>query len=329
MNGIINRERAAALHRESLVLDAHCDTLTAMPGQNRRLGEWSGLGQLDLPRLKAGGVKVQFFAAFIAPEFKKTALKRALELIDLFYSEMEANPKDAVPVRSPLEIEQAVASGRIAALLSIEGGEALQGSMGVLRMLHRLGVRSLTLTWNGSNELGHGVGPGGEGAGGLTAFGAEVVKEMNRLGMLVDVSHLSEQGFWDVIRISGQPVIASHSNCRALCEHPRNLSDEQIRALAAKGGVMGVTFVPAFLGGARPSVKAVLDHIGHAVAVGGVECVGLGSDFDGTGELPAGLADCTKMPFLTEGLLERGYGDAEIKKILGENFLRVIGQVLK
>lgn len=326
-NGILNK-KSEALHRESVVVDAHCDTLTAMIGQKRRLGEFSGGGQLDLPRLRAGGVNVQFFAAFIAPECKTLAARRTLELIDLFYREIKENEKDILPVKSKVEIDEALASGRIAALLSVEGGEALEGSIGVLRMLHRLGVRGLTLTWNGRNELGDGMGEEKTG-GGLTSFGVAVVKEMNRLGMLVDVSHLSEKGFWDVIRVSGQPVIASHSNCRVLCEHPRNLNDGQIRALAGKGGVMGITFVPDFLGGAKPSVKEVLDHIDHAAAVGGVECVGLGSDFDGTDHLPAGLEDCAKIPAVTGGLIDRGYSDDAIKKILGGNFLRVIGQVLK
>lgn len=324
---IVNK-KAEALHRESVVVDAHCDTLTAMLGQNRRLGEFSGGGQSDLPRLKDGGVKLQFFAAFIAPKFKTLAVRRTLELIDLFYRETEENKKAVMPVKNWVEINEALASGKIAALLAIEGGEALEGSIGVLRMLHRLGVRGLTLTWNGRNELGDGVGEEGTG-GGLTSFGVAVVEEMNRLGMLVDVSHLSEKGFWDVMSVSGQPVIASHSNCRALCDHPRNVNDEQIRAMAEKGGVMGITFVPDFLGGEKPSVKEVLDHIGHAVSVGGVDCVGLGSDFDGTDNLPAGLEDSARIPAVTSGLMDRGYGDDAIKKILGGNFLRVIGQVLK
>lgn len=316
------------LHWESLVVDAHCDTLTAMPAQNRRLGEYSGGGQLDLPRLKTGGIKVQFFAAFIAPEFKTLAVRRTLDLIDLFHREMEENKKDIQHVKSQAEINKALASGKIAALLSVEGGEALEGSIGVLRMLHRLGVRSLTLTWNGRNELADGVGEERTG-GGLSSFGVAVVEEINRLGMLVDVSHLSEKGFWDVLKVSTQPVIASHSNCKALCEHPRNLSDRQIRALAENGGVMGITFVPAFLGGEKPSVKEVLDHIDHTVAVGGVKCVGLGSDFDGTDSIPVGLEDCASFPAVTGGLIDRGYPDNVIKKILGGNFLRVIGQVLK
>lgn len=320
--------RAGRLHRESVVVDAHCDTLTAMLEQNRRLGDASGQGQVDLRRLRAGGVRVQFFAAFIAPEYKNSALKRTLGLIDLFYREAEDNKNELRPVTNLGEIEKAAADGKIAAILTVEGGEALEGSLEVLRILYRLGVRSLTLTWNGQNELGEGVGKGDGGAG-LTPFGLMVVGEMNRLGMLIDVSHLSESGFWDVLRASGQPVIASHANCRALCDHPRNLRDPQIRALADKGGVLGVTFVPDFLNRKGASLEDVLDHISHAAAVGGVDCVGLGSDFDGISELPAGLGDCSALPLLTEGLLDRGYSDEAIKKILGGNILRLIGQVLK
>lgn len=328
MNTKISRDRAEALHRGSLVVDAHCDTLTAMLHQNRRLREFSGRGHLDLARLKAGGVNMQYFAAFIAPEFKAVAPRRTLELIDVFYREMEDNADVIVPVLNRAEIEKTLASGKIAALLTVEGGEALQGSIGVLRVLYRLGVRGLTLTWNGRNEIGDGTGEERTG-GGLTSFGVEVVVEANRLGLLVDVSHLSEKGFWDVLRVSQQPVIASHSNCRALCDHPRNLNDSQVRELAEKKGVMGITFVPSFLGGENPSIKEVLDHIDHAVAVGGLDCVGLGSDFDGTDELAAGLEDCSRFPVITDGLLDRGYSDIAVEKILGGNFLRIIGQVLE
>jgi len=319
---------AEILHNESVVLDTHCDTLTAMLDEDRPLAGRSGLGQLDLLRLKTGGVNVQFFAAFIAPEFKTIAVKRALELIDLFYREMEENSDSIFHAKSAVDIDKAIAESKIAAFLSIEGGEALAGSLGILRVLYRLGVRSLTLTWNGRNELGDGVGEDSPGEG-LTEFGKAVVKEMNNLGMLVDVSHLSEQGFWDVLRTTKQPVIASHSNCRALCDHPRNLTDKQIKALAYQGGVIGITFVPDFLGCENPSVDDVFAHIDHVIAVGGVNCVGLGSDFDGTEELPAGLVDCSCLPVITKGLLERGYSKKVIKKVLGGNFIRVIRQVIK
>jgi len=319
---------AEALHNESIVVDTHCDTLTAMLEDGRPFAGHSGKGHLDLLRLKAGGVDVQFFSAFIAPEFKPLAARRTLELIDLFYREIEENSDLVLHARGMADIKEALSSGRIAAFLSIEGGEALEGSLGVLRVMYRMGVRSITLTWNGRNELGDGVDEEITG-GGLTGFGAAVVAEMNRLGMLVDVSHLSERGFWDVLKISRQPVIASHSNCRALCDHPRNLKDEQIKALADKGGVVGITFVPDFLGSENPSVDDVIAHIDHVISVGGPDCAGIGSDFDGTERLPVGLNDCSRLPLITKGLLERGYNEEVIKKVLGGNFIRVIGQVIK
>ncbi|KUK83409.1 MAG: Zn-dependent dipeptidase, microsomal dipeptidase-like protein [Pelotomaculum thermopropionicum] len=326
--GIFNNQDYILLHDESIVVDAHCDTLTAMLEQQRHLGEFSGKGHLDLPRLRTGGIKVQFFAAFIAPKFKQFALHRALELIDLYYREIEANNKDIVHIESLAGIYDALTSGKIAALLSVEGGEALECRLDVLRMLYHLGVRSLTLTWNKRNELGDGVLEGNTG-GGLTSFGLAVVKELNRLGILVDVSHLSEKGFWDVLKYSKQPVMASHSNCQAICAHPRNLNDQQIKALAEEGGVMGITYVPDFLGGKAASVNEVLDHIDHAVSIGGMNCVGLGSDFDGMVQTPSGLEDCSKISVITRGLIERGYHHSAVKKILGDNFLRIIKQVLK
>ncbi|NPV72206.1 MAG: membrane dipeptidase [Pelotomaculum sp.] len=319
--------RAALLHQESIVVDAHCDTLTVLLERQKRLSSCSD-GHLDLPRLKTGGVDLQFFAAFISPEYRSRPVERALDLIGCFYREIEDNKDLIMHVRNQNEVDLAFASGKIAALLSVEGGEALGGSLGTLRMLYGLGVRCLTLTWNGRNELGCGAGEGGAESG-LTEFGRAVVREMNRLGMLVDVSHLSEKGFWEVMKLTKQPVIASHSNCMALCSHPRNLSDRQIRALAEQGGVVGITFVPAFLGSGHSSVNNVLDHIEYAISVGGVECVGLGSDFDGTEELPEGLEDCTCFPAIANGLIKRGYSSEAVKKVMGENFLRVIGQVLK
>ncbi|MCL6639101.1 MAG: dipeptidase [Firmicutes bacterium] len=323
-----SQEEALVLHRSATVLDAHCDTLTVLGPQERSLSERSAKGHLDLPRLALGGVRVQFFAAFIAPEFKHAPVARALELIDRFYRELEQNAHLLHLVERAADIETALAAGKIAALLAVEGGEALGGELFVLRTLYRLGVRSLTLTWNGRNELADGVGEAA-GGGGLTRFGKSVVREMNALGMLVDVSHLAERGFWDVLETSAHPVIASHSNCRALLDHPRNLNDRQLKALAEKGGVAGITFVPEFLAGEGASLEHVLDHIDHAVRVGGVESVGLGSDFDGVDSLPAGLDDCSLYPAITRGLVARGYGGREVEMILGGNFLRVIRQVLR
>jgi membrane dipeptidase len=187
-------------------------------------------------------------------------------------------------------------------------------------MLHRVGVRSIGLTHNPRSWAADGNAEDRNGSG-LTAFGVRLVEEMNRLGMLVDVSHINERGFWDVMEVTRRPVIASHSDCKAVCDHPRNLDDKQIVALANNGGVMGVTFVPGFIDAKAPTLERLLDHIDYAVQVAGADHVGIGSDFDGGG---TALKDATAFPRITEGLLKRGYSEGDVKKILGENHLRVL-----
>ncbi|MBO8128435.1 MAG: membrane dipeptidase [Peptococcaceae bacterium] len=320
--------RAAIITKNSIIVDAHCDTLIPLCEGKERFREYRDKGHLDLPRLVRGGVKVQFFAAFASPRFRGRFLCRVLELIDTFYQNVQQDSNGKVVlVRNCDDIVHAVNNGCIAALLTVEGGEALEGSIRVLRVLYRLGVRGLGLTWNGRNELADGVDERFTG-GSLTGFGVAVVQEMNRLGMLVDVAHLSETGFWKVMDVSVSPVIASHANTRHICDHPRNLSDNQIRALSRQGGVMGITFVPEFVHKDCPSLDALLDHIDHAVQLGGIGCVGLGSDFDGFSGRPAGIEDAAGYEKLVEGLLHRGYDEADIGKILGGNFLRVIREVL-
>jgi len=212
----------------------------------------------------------------------------------------------------------------------VEGGEAIQEDLALLRMLYRLGVRSMTLTWNQRNAIGDGAAENPNG--GLSKFGLEVVAEMNRLGMLVDVSHLNWAGFWDVVKHSKAPVIASHSNARKLCNHPRNLDDDQIKALADNGGVMCITFVPAFL---KPqnkrgaSIQDIICHIDYVKKLVGPDHIGIGSDFDGTDEMPEGLENASKMPALAEALLLNGYRESEIEKILGGNILKLLECVLK
>ena len=280
--------------------------------------------------MKEGGINIQFFAVFIEDIYKPDrSLKRTLQLIDCFYREIENNQNDISLVTNYNQIKKVNRAGKIAAILSIEGGEALEGDLGVLRVLYRLGVRLLTLTWNQRNQIADGISESRTGSG-LTEFGIKVIDKMNDLGMLIDVSHLSETGFWDVIKRSKAPIVASHSNCYALCPHLRNLKDEQIKALADKGGVIGITFVPNFLTQEKrkTTVEDVVKHIDYLVEKAGIDCVGLGSDFDGTDGLPLGLEGVDKIPNITEGLLDRGYKEREIEKILGGNFLRVFEEVV-
>jgi len=318
---------ARALHDDAVVVDAHCDTLMDLAAGRRRLGVRASTGHADLPRLREGGVNVQFFAHYIEPEYKPDrALRRFLELYDVFMAEAAANADQIAVVTSWPELEAALAAGRLAAIISIEGGEALGGSLEVLRAFARLGVRAVGLTWNERNDIADGVGAA-HTPGGLTHFGRQVVAEMNRLGLLIDVSHLAEPGFWDVLEVSSRPVIASHSNARAVCDHVRNLTDDQIRALAANGGVMGLNFCPPFVHPDRADVDRLVDHALHVLDLVGPDHLGLGSDFDGIYDTPVGLEDATRFPRLTEALLRRGVDEDTVRKILGGNFLRVLREV--
>lgn len=322
--------KAKQIHQKATVFDGHCDTILEVLNHKRSLGSRTLVGHLDIPRMKEGGVDVQFFAVFIEDIYKPDrSLKRTLQLIDCFYKEIEKNQDDISLVTNYNQIGEVNSAGKIAAILSIEGGEALEGDLGVLRVLYKLGVRLLTLTWNQRNQIADGIGESRTGSG-LTKFGLKVIDEMNRLGMLIDVSHLSETGFWDVIKRSKAPIVASHSNCYALCPHLRNLKDKQIKALADKGGVIGITFVPNFLTQEKrkTTVGDVVKHIDYLVEKVGVDYIGLGSDFDGTGGLPLGLEGVDKVPNITGELLDRGYKEKDIKKILGENFLRVFKEVV-
>jgi len=322
--------KAKQMHQKAIVFDGHCDTILEIMNHKKSLGSRTPIGHLDIPRMKEGGVNVQFFAVFIEDIYKPDrSLKRTLQLIDCFYREMEKNQDEISLVTNYNQINEANSAGKIAAILSVEGGEALEGDLGVLRILYKLGVRLLTLTWNQRNQIADGIGESRTGSG-LTEFGLKVIEEMNDLRMFIDVSHLSETGFWDVIKRSKAPIVASHSNCYALCPHPRNLKDEQIKALADKGGVIGITFVPNFLTQEKrkTTVKDVVKHIDYLVEKAGIDCVGLGSDFDGTDVLPLGLESVDKIPNITEELLNRGYKEREIEKILGDNFLRAFKKVV-
>jgi membrane dipeptidase len=337
----LSLEEALAFNRSCPVVDLHCDTLLKV-GPGRGLGQGRADTHLDLPRLGEAGVSGQFFACYIEPHHvSHRALERTLEMIEAFYREVAENPGRLVAAVGAGGIREAHRAGRVAGLLAVEGGEALQGNLGLLGTLYRLGVRSLTLTWNFRNALADGWQESRTG-GGLSRFGALVVKEMGRLGMLVDVSHLSDAGFRQVLEETSGPVIASHSNARTVCEHPRNLTDEQIRALAARGGVMGLNLAPGFLraGAGRPvaggtdeaapvraTLADALDHVDHIVRLVGPAHVGLGLDLDGISGLPEGFEDVASLPRLTQGLFERGHSPQTVRAILGGNFLRVMEEV--
>jgi membrane dipeptidase len=329
------------LHRDAVVVDTHCDTLKCLTPSFTRvrgsmwedrsgigMGERSGMGHIDIPRLREGGVDCQVFA--VSSERDRTPphpLRTALEMIDTFYRECEINRGSIRPVTTYDEIIKTVKEGRVAAMLSIEGADVIEGRLSMLKVFHRLGVRIVGLVHSLRNLLADGVTDARTG-GGLSELGAQAVEELDQLGILIDVSHLSDAGFWDLMDLAKGPVIASHSNSRAVCDHPRNLTDEMIQALADRDGVMGMNFAPFFVHPTRPSVETLVDHIDHIVGLVGPDHIGLGSDFDGIPSTPAGLEDVARMPNITAELVLRGYQDEEVRKILGENHLRLFKKVL-
>lgn len=314
---------ALDLHREALIVDLHSDTLLEIASGTRDISRRGSKGHIDLPRLREGGVDVQVFAAFIHPREATRGFARASELLDAFDRFTAAHSDLIGRVLTVGEIEALAREGKVAAVLSIESGDAVQGNPANVSRLYRRGVRIMSLTWNHSTALADGATE--QRHGGLTSAGRGVLARMAELGIVVDVSHLSEQSFWAVLGATGGPVIATHSNAAGLTPHVRNLTDDQLRALAKRGGIVGVNFYPAFTGG--PTLTRVLDHVDYLVKIMGVDSVALGSDFDGFNQTVAGLEDVSALPNLTAGLMARGYSREDIKKILGGNALRVFKQV--
>jgi membrane dipeptidase len=327
---------AQTLHRQSIVIDGHCDTLLVLQMREGDLPPFlRGLkekkGHVDLERLRAGGVTAQNFACYVRPNsLPSQATRETLRLIDLFYRFQEEHADDLFLAINAGDIEHAKAEAKVAGILSMEGAEGLEGDLGVLRLMYRLGVRWLGLTWSLRNQAADGVYEARTG-GGLTRFGVQLVEELNRLGMIVDIAHLAPAGVRDVFEISQAPVIASHANAHALCPVPRNLTDEQLEHVAQSGGVVGAVYVPGFITNSDEpaTLDMLIDHIDHVVHIAGIDHVGLGSDFDGFGgPPPTGLEDVSCVPNVTARLLERGYGAEDVRKILGGNWLRVIRQVM-
>lgn len=334
-------EDVQRLHRDALVVDTHCDTLKCLMSMFTRPkdSQWadrsnigmtvrSELGHIDVPRLKEGGVDTQVFAiSSVRDRTRPYALRTAMEMIDVFYRECEKALDEITPVTKYANILKANDEEKIAAILSIEGADVIEGKIGMLRVFYRLGVRMVGLVHSLRNELADGVVDNRTG-GGLSELGVAAVEELTRLGVLVDISHLSDAGFWDLMEVTEGPVMASHSNARAVCNHPRNMTDEMINALAERGGVIGMNFAPGFVHPIHATVQGVVDHIDYIVGLVGPKHVGLGSDFDGIPYTPEGLEDVTKMPNITKELVKRGYSEEDIKKILGENHLRLFKQVV-
>lgn len=309
-------------------IDLHCDTIMCLMDSKPPAGLYRNSLSVDIEKLRAAKAQAQFFAMFIDLQKDGDPLIRALQMIDRFYQELEQNRQYIAVARDYAELRQNQQAGKLSAFLTIEEGGALNGDLVNLRNFYRLGVRLITLTWNYPNELGYPNCLPECSDRGLTAFGREVVAEMNRLGMLIDVSHLSRQGFYDVAELTRQPFVASHSNAWAVTRHHRNVTDGMIRLLAEKGGVMGLNFEKSFLGEAPLSrVADMVAHIRHIWQVGGSEVIALGSDFDGISrELE--LSNSSEMNKLTDALAQNGFSQDDIEKICWKNALRVIKSVL-
>ena len=312
------------------IIDGHCDSLIHFVNGERTLLDPTEGGHWDTQRARGAGVALQFMAAFIESKYKPSmATWRGLQLIEGAHRFIEAHPNQVFLVQKKLDLDQIPDPTRIGILLSVEGGEILGETIFMLDIISKLGVRALGLTWNQRNALADGVGEVGTQSR-LTQLGQEVVWRMNKLGMLIDVSHLNEAGFWHVLELSKDPIVASHSCAKALCDHPRNLTDQQLRALAKHKGVVGVNFYPQFLKKTGQATREdVVRHICHIAEVAGVETVGLGSDFDGIDEAPDGLEQVGHYHYLLDDLTKKGFSSLEIEQIAGRNFRRILSDVFK
>ena len=359
--------RARRLAAQYIGIDSHIDTAQRVLMDNEDLTRRTGRGHVDLPRLREGGVRAPFFALWVPTYYHGAeAVRRTFDLREAMQRFVDAHPDQIELAAGAGEIERIVKSGKIAAVLTAEGGHQIDNDLAVLRQYRRMGIMAMTLSHFRNNDWAD-SSTDKPAHNGLTDFGKEVVREMNRIGMIVDVSHVSDKTFYDTLAVSTKPVILSHSSCRALSEVPRNVTDDMLRALAKNGGVIGINFGEGFVNqkdaaglmqaintiAAAPEltgkalddyaakefhdekpakVFATLDdavaHIDHAVKIAGIDHVGIGSDFDGISGPPNGLEDISKMTQLVAALLKKGYSDEDLKKIMGGNTLRVIRAVV-
>ena len=369
-------ERAKKLHFSSLVVDSHDDTTQRLLDPAFDFATRNPDGSIDIPRMREGGLGAIFFSIWIPSKITgPPAVQKALDQIDAVRETVRKHPSDLVLATTAEEIRRAHTQKKIATLIGVEGGHMIGNDLAVLRLYAALGARYMTLTHSGNNEWAD-ASTEKAAHNGLTEFGKDVVREMNRLGMMVDISHVSDKTFYDALEVSKAPLFASHSSCRAICDAPRNMTDQMIKDLAAKGGVIQINYHVGFLSqefrnaekadpkinesiavelkkrcgdesnegclliegdkvtreyvsqGKLPRVDyaKIIEHIDHAVKLVGADHVGLGSDFDGA-NMPFGMEDATMLPKITEALLQKGYSEGDVKKILGENTLRVMSEV--
>jgi len=367
-------DKAKKLHFSSIVIDTHDDTTQRLLDPKFDLSARHSDGNIDIPRMRDGGLSALFFSIWIPGKIMgPEAVQKALDQIDAVRETARKHPNDLVLATTAEEVREAKKQDKIAALIGVEGGHMMGNDLAVLRTFASLGVRYMTLTHMENNEWAD-SSTDKPAHNGLTDFGKDVVREMNRLGIIVDISHVSDKTFYDVLATSKAPVFASHSSCRSICNARRNMTDDMIRDLAKNGGVIQINYHVGFLSqafqdfevahpdsrkeievevnkrcgdnqacrevagdqvvrdfmnaGKLPKVDwtVIIDHIDHAVKIAGIDHVGLGSDFDGA-VMPLGMEDVTHIPQITDALQKKGYSDADIRKILGENTLRVLSEV--
>jgi membrane dipeptidase len=355
-------ERARRIHFSSIVLDTHID-VTPKLQTDWKFAEEHTTGHIDLPRMRRGGLSGLFFSIYMPGTVTgPKAVNDALERIAAVHKLAEDMPQQVALCLTADDIRSAHKQGKIAGLMGMEGGHMINNSLPILRMYADLGIRYLTLTHSVNTDWADSSGDEPKNNG-LTDFGKQVVAELNRLGVMVDISHVADKTFWDALAVSKAPMIASHSSCRAVSGHSRNMTDDMIKALAAKGGVIQINYLDSFIDSALfeytqkaqplnrelmqkypgrensekrreeiakaygPAPKAswekIIEHIDHAVKLVGADHVGLGSDFDG-GSMPVGMEDVSRLPKITDALLKKGYSEADIRKILGENTIRLL-----
>lgn len=360
--------------RRAIIIDTHADTPQMMLDDGYDLADPASPFMISIPKMRRGGLGGEFFSIWVDVDWPpQDLIHRAMDLIAVVDEQVARHSSELEAARTADDVVRIHRQGKIAILMGLEGGHILQGDPRALDIFYRLGVRYMTLTHTKNNQLADSSGDKQQWNG-LSPFGQQIVVRMNRLGMMVDISHVSDKAFYDALAVTRAPLIASHSSCRALCDAPRNMTDAMIRALAENGGVTDINFYSAFLDpkfraaresiskeinaavaaarreraqqGKRlsyaeetriqrrlesnlphPDMKVIADHIDHAVQVGGVDSVGLGSDFDGIDAIPRGFEDVSKLPDLVRELARRGYSEQDLEKILGGNVLRVMRRV--
>jgi len=338
INGGENFENVLeTLHSNSILVDLHNDILERifMEDPNYHIGNFNSKFETDIPRLKIGGVDLQFFAAWVNPTaYAGKYFQTTLDLIERLNYETFINLNEITLTTNYESSLNEINQNKIAAVIGVEGGHSIENSIEKLTQLYNMGMRYLTITWNNSTEWAVSASDSSSSTVGLSEFGKDVIRKMDSLGIIIDVSHTGIKTISDILEITQNPIIATHSGVRAIKNSSRNLYDNQIKDIANSGGVIGIVFYPPFIGDADSDgdsdIADVIAHIDYIVNLVGIDFVAIGSDFDGTnGYLVEGLSNVTKYPYLTLALLERGYTHNQIRKILGENFLRVFKQVCK